>query len=262
MQRGGISMKKAVFKIITSCIVGTSLFFSPQLATKSYATLTVRTYMDTTETAIYGIPTTFTERRPAIESRIETYFSARNISVNVTSSNLDIYSTPASQCAENAPNYNYTVRHGCACYSNTQCDNGTHHHSNAQVYRNSFPNPTNAKTAHWLITAAFICDNNPHHGLNGVTWTNSRKIISCDYDYKVPSSEKGDDVIAFASKTAIHEIGHLYGVADHYSVLPDQYPNCMWGSNHSKYTVASYNKTCLRCATTLSNNKNKRPSNK
>ena len=108
-------MKKAVFKIITSCIVGTSLFFSPQLATKSYATLTVRTYMDTTETAIYGIPTTFTERRPAIESRIETYFSARNISVNVTSSNLDIYSTPASQCAENAPNYNYTVRHGCAC---------------------------------------------------------------------------------------------------------------------------------------------------
>ncbi|ERJ93011.1 hypothetical protein RUMCAL_02327 [Ruminococcus callidus ATCC 27760] len=252
-------MKKRLFKIICSTIAVTSLILSPQLTTKSYATLTVKTYMDSAELAIYGVPAAFTQRFPEIEKRVEYYYANRTdgINVNVVFSSQDIVNSPARKCADNSSNFENTVQYGCPCYTNTQCENGTRHHNNAEVFKSILPNPANSKTATWLFTASYICANNSHHGVNGVCWKTSRKIISSDYDYRVPKSKKGEDIYAFASKTIIHEIGHLYDVKDHYNVLPDQYPKCMWGTERGKYIIASSMATCPQCLEKLNQNKNR-----
>lgn len=254
---------KFIAKAIVSCCTGAAILLSPYIPLQSQGAggLNITAYMDSTDTAIYGVPTAFLYRFPTIISRTENYYANRNINVNISFTSQNIYATPARNCADNSSNFDNIVRNGCRCVTNTQCENGNRHHSNAETFKNSFVSPTSSNSATWLITASYICGHNgtsgSHHGLNGVAWSGQRKMVTRDYDFTVPNSEKGEDIYAFASKTAVHEIGHMYGVTDHYSVLPDQYPKCIWGSEHNKYIISSALITCTRCNTTLSNNKNK-----
>lgn len=254
---------KFIAKAIVSCCTGAAIFLSPHIPLQSHSAggLNITAYMDSTDTAVYGVPTAFLYRFPTIISRTENYYASQNINVNIAFTSQNIRATPARNCADNSSDFYNIVRNGCKCVTNTQCENGNRHHSNAETFKNSFVSPTSSNSATWLITASYICGHNgtsgSHHGLNGVTWSSQRKMVTCDYDFKMQEQHPDYDPYVFATKTAVHEIGHLYGVTDHYTVLPDQYPNCIWGLNHNVYDISKKLTTCTRCKTTLSNNKNK-----
>ncbi len=251
--------KKLKLKALLCCCISSALILSPYATMKSHAAsgLNIDAYMDTTYTAIYGVPSSFLDRFPEIIRRTSGYYNVCGARVNISFSSQKLLRTSARVCAENSSNIENTIRNGCKCYTNSQCEKGISHHNNAEIFRNSFSSPTSSNSATWLITATSICGHNgtsgSHHGLNGVAWS-ERKILTCDYDFKMDEGHPEYDPYAFATKTAIHEIGHLYGVSDHYTILPDQYPDCVWGSNRNSYEIAKGMKTCPRCNQAIKNN--------
>lgn len=55
-----------------------------------------------------------------------------------------------------------------------------------------------------------------------------------------------------------HEIGHLYGVTDHYNTIyGDDRDNCMWGANYSNESVINNMLICNTCKNTITNNKSR-----
>ncbi len=89
-------------------------------------------------------------------------------------------------------------------------------------------------------------------------------IIVQDYDYTLDDVYDVDNwlgnstEIAYVSKTVAHEIGHLYGVEDHYNTLyGTDKDNCIWGYNKDVWNVANELEMCSDCYEIIRENRNK-----
>lgn len=271
---------KKLFMSISSVITAFSLLtaanvYSPMEASAWNNQLNIKVYMcqtmcanlssicDSATLGTYGVPTGFTDRLPAITGYTYGYYMNCGAHLNFSdfSPANDLLNSPAAQCASNSSNYVNTITNGCYCYDNAQCLNVTQHHSSIYNYRDALPTFNSSNTAVICLTASALCNHssNGHGSLLGVTWSNDMIIISRDSDYK-ETHEKDGNAYAYARKTLVHEIGHMYNVVDHYnentSVLPAKDPNCIWGANKNDYDVLTICQTCDICHSTIYNNRN------
>ncbi len=82
-------------------------------------------------------------------------------------------------------------------------------------------------------------------------------MVVRDYDYTVyEQTWMGNyENVLWVSKTVAHEIGHLYGVEDHYGVVyGDDRDNCIWGKNKEDESVCESFSMCETCYNTIKNN--------
>lgn len=207
----------------------------------------------------YGVPASFNKRLPAIMNYVYGYYRNCGIVMNYEFTTANIRRTPAGNCAFSSNSPGTVLANGCSCVTNSQCLNGNRHHNSCYIFKNDIPSfNKNNEGAVYLAATNFCLENGNSHGYaNGVTWANDMKIVSGDLDHcKSHGSDTSESyAYAYSRKTLIHEIGHLYSVADHYAVLPDQHPNCIWGKNRNNYYYTRNCVTCEVCHATIIANK-------
>lgn len=212
----------------------------------------------------YGVPTSFTTRFQYVTSYVYSFYMYHGAQINFYSFNpaTDLLQSPAYDCANNSSSYLNTLKNGCSCYSEEQCDDGTLHHNNCTTFKDDLPyfDPDNGASLY--LTASAICYNpeGGHSQAHGITWSSLMTIIVNDSDYKRTHPETGGSPYTYTRSTMAHEIGHLYNVRDHYNinedVLPTYDPNCIWGNNHNEYSIKNACRICSICASTIRNNAN------
>lgn len=206
------------------------------------------------------MPASFNKRLPDVLNYVKGYYRNASIILNPSFSTSNIRDTPASNCAWNSSDPISTIQNGCSCVSDSTCASGNWHHSSIYRFRDDIPtfNPNNECAVY--LTAAALCNkSNGNHGrVWGATWKNNMEMVVSDLDHaKHNNTSENNYPYAYAKHVLIHELGHLYDAPDHYAVLPDQYPNCVWGKNHNTYQVVTSNQTCSNCHQIMFNNRNR-----
>lgn len=282
---------KRITSLVTAvCMVAcTAGAVRKEVVRADYRRLNIETVIGASEVGVYGIPTSTEKRFPRIKARVSgVYKGCANINVNMyLPSSYFIQWAAADDCkmdsAQNMPYDIYAYCYHCACGSNvnnscTHCSNGgTLHHTNADTNLNALFGSKNTMNCQYMyITAAKMCMvyNGRHSGLNGLKQSLSGNLCVVDTDYVDPDNHYRDhgifvgngytwglgdyEHIYWVSKNAIHEIGHLYGIQDHYfDPATDPYPDCIWGTNRDDYEVVVDNKICPNCLATLKANANR-----
>lgn len=231
-------------------------------------TLNIKTFMENTECCVYGVPNTFNRFNHAA-SRVYGFFwvsSGITVNFDFKHNNEYIRRTLLNTCLESNNNDINTMESFCTHWSNSKCTNGTIsmpsiiHHTNVYNVMNQIPNST-TNYAVMLLAPNALCfqDTNQHKGVAGKCWPASKKLIVQDWEYIVDddysTNIKDFDCVAYEM---VHEIGHLYGVQDHYNnSYGVEKDNCIWGKN--KYDENIYRSLimCDDCSQILKNNKSK-----
>ncbi len=112
------------------------------------------------------------------------------------------------------------------------------------------------------ITATRLCskDGTTHQdNIYGTHYSSNHTMIVRDTDYINQNVVSLYDYeIYLVCKTVAHEIGHAYGVADHYNtVYGDDRDNCIWGRNKNNPDVYEDLVICDECRQTILANGNK-----
>ncbi|MBQ7013729.1 MAG: hypothetical protein IJN11_07440 [Oscillospiraceae bacterium] len=227
----------------------------------------------TTSTAKYGVPTAFIARYNRVTTKVKSYYSARfGININFVKPTTNyVRNGPADTCRFNSVNFNTL----CTCRDKATCITTTPHCTNAQHNLDElFSNIPNSGGYFLHITAARLClaYTNPAtnvtsheevYGLRG-GWAGYDHMIVQDYDYTktdeytVTNWLGNSTEITYVAKTIAHEIGHLYGVEDHYNTTyGTDKDSCIWGKYKDVYTVADTLRICSDCSATIYQNRDR-----
>ncbi len=152
----------------------------------------------------------------------------------------------------------------CNCVVPSECNNlGPYHHTNAAYnLEEIFPNPLTTRF-YLHVTAASLCwkRESSHYaveGLNRHTSTKSRMIVFDNDSVKIHnvSNWLGDtNNIIYVTGTIVHELGHAYGVEDHYDIhYFDARDDCLWGYNHDDEDINDHLQMCSVCYSTIRDN--------
>lgn len=223
-------------------------------------TMNLKVYFDITTTAQYGVPNEFLERFPRIASKVQGfYFGAFSINLKFTNlKKADVLNTAMYRCLAENDNDDYNR---CCNLSYLLCN--SKHHTNVYNVRNDFFNITNFDTSNCIavyVSCGKFCEENlPGHNLyDGCTFPYDNLIEFRDNDYVYTGTGLGDiKNINYASEVLAHEIGHLYGLRDHYNTMyGDERDNCIWGYNNDEKKVRENLLVCSSCRTTIMSNAN------
>ena len=274
-------MKKLVLSLgISLSIINASyLNYKPNMEAYATArTLNVEVYTEGSEVAQYGVPGAFTTRFPLIASRVHTfYYGAATININFTNvnSNYHIWSSDFYNCLSNdgIASYNVFCQHNGGSSAGLSYVCPTYHNSNINNIRYDFfddysYNPLEKAVV--ILTAGKMCNYtaSTHQTINGIHYSLDNQMLVRDYDYTksiydyVNVIERGLDTydlnhIDYATKTLAHEIGHCYGIADHYGTYyGDARDYCIWGYYKETPSVVNNLNICSDCRQTLLNNAN------
>lgn len=208
-----------------------------------------------------GIPGAWQTRLSEITTNVIGLFGGGlgiGISFNFTPNNTRIISSPADECK--GITYPASAE-DCTCYSNEQCaTKGTSHHTSAYTLQEDYMGLPPTSSISYLLTTHNIClvDYPYHIEINGITFTDTNQIISKDYDNE--NDGLNDDIdYYYARATLVHEIGHLYGVEDHYGngTTSGENDNCIWGDYRNNPSVVSKLSICTNCYNTIHSNRTK-----
>lgn len=213
------------------------------------------------ELGTYGVPNAFHNRYDYYSGRVYTFYRAMweiRIDFKVPASGNVVIS-----CVDSCLSGNSTYDAFCTHTTNTLCNNlGSLHHTNAQVIKNYlYPNPRPLSNyADLYVTSTRICSKNSgvHNSLNGICFTTDKCMLVRDTDYTKSYYSSASLDMYYVSATLVHEIGHLYGVTDHYNTYyGDARDDCMWGYNHTQYNIVSRFQICDGCRAVVSANADK-----
>lgn len=257
-------MKKRILALILSfCIVPlafkSSDFEKAEAASKQ---LNIVTTFDISETATYGVPNAFFSRFDEMTEKVANlYYKKFGIKLNFTKPEYKyVIGTCASECRVN--NYDSFCTH---C-TNANCSNsGPYHCTNSGVIKadviSKADSVTNAYQMH--VAAVRVCNksNGNHGSINGMHYSSGFMLIR-DTDYTHPYTGPNASYcdVKYYAKTVAHEIGHAYGVKDHYSApseLGSGWDDCIWGYNKEKDDVVKELKMCMVCKQTIMLNSDK-----
>lgn len=255
-------MKKRLLALILSCCMVPLAFKTDDIdnAMAANKQLNVVTTFDISETATYGVPTAFFARFSNTKANVISFYSCIagiNINFTVPSTNYVIRSC-AYECRYNYGNNN--MDSFCLHVSNAYCNNsGPYHCTNCGVIRTDvFAYPRNNDHIDLCLMAVRLCSvssSGNHNSLNGIAYTNDLALIVRDTDYTKSYYSNNSTDVAHASATIIHEIGHLYGVSDHYNTYyGTDRDYCIWGYYHNTFDVASNEEVCDVCKNIIQQN--------
>lgn len=229
--------------------------------------LNIRVTMGNTETAQYGVPTAFQGRFNAISGKVFAVYRAMfGLEVNmylpdtgyVVRSELDTCQAGNYPTGTRYDGYcTHTVNSDCAWNGNSS---DAYHHSNCDVLHDTlYPHPYSTNYIDMHITAARMCvyENGQHLKVYGVRYNGCNTILVRDSDHvRISNVGLGDTThFNWVTATIIHEIGHIYGVEDHYETpYNDSRDNCIWGYNKDTSAVVSTPIICSDCRQTILSN--------
>lgn len=255
-------MKKRLLALILSCCMLALAFKSGYIDNAKAASrqLNIITTFDISETATYGVPNAFFSRFDAIATKVaDAYRNNFSITLNFTKPTYNyVVSSFAYECRQQ---YNSYFNDICGHAINSNCSNsGPLHHTNYHVIKNDVMPTLSSNAIDMHVTAVKLCRvRNGEHGelIPGVNFGES--IIVRDTDYTIETGVLNPSFcnVVFYARTVAHEIGHSYGVQDHYSSPTDGSPNCIWGYNRSRDDVADNLYMCSACRVTIMQNANK-----
>lgn len=194
------------------------------------------------------------------------FYSYHGASLNFYdfSAATDILESPAYICAGDSDSFIETLINGCECYgdgvqAHVACFKGTYQHNNLNYFVNDTPAYNASNECAVYLTASSICLNSAeeHKFAFGVANPSTMFIVSQDSDYFQYHDD--DSPYAYAISTLAHEIGHLYGVKDHYNLdtITVNNPNCIWGDNRESYEILKSCTICTVCKNIIKNNSEK-----
>lgn len=255
-------MKKRLLALILSCCIVPLAFKTDDIDNAEAASrqLNIITTFDISETATYGVPNAFMSRFDEMTTKVaNTYQNNFSITLNFTKPTTNyVVGSRAYECrAEAGYDYDSLCHHTIDEWCN---NDGALHHTNYHIMKRNIM-PTLSENAIDLhITAVRLCrvKNGSHGQVNGVNF-NGECIIVRELDYIKETNVLNPsycDVMHYARVVA-HEIGHSYGVQDHYSSPTDGSPNCIWGYYRENTNVAENLLMCSACRVTIMQNGNK-----
>lgn len=212
----------------------------------------------------YGVPSSFTTRLTSITGYVTGFYGYHGATLNFSNfaPASDLIETYAFECVSNSDDWADIMINGCRCYGETYlsahvaCAKGTYQHSNYLYFADSLPSFDSNNECALLLTTSNLCyvKDGEHGFAYGLATPSEMNIISRDSDYCRDHDD--DSPYAYARSTLAHEIGHLYGVQDHYELTsPTVYnPNCIWGANMESYDVLKNCTICSVCANIIKNN--------
>ncbi len=255
-------MKKRLLALILSCCMVPLAFKSDYIDNAKAASrqLNIITTFDISETVTYGVPNAFMSRFDEMTTKVaDAYQNNFSITLNFTQPTTNyVVSSCAYECRQQ---YNSNFKDICGHTTNANCSNsGPLHHTNYHVIRDDVIPSLSSNAIDMHVTAVKMCrvsDGSHEELIPGVNFGKERIIVR-DTDYTIQTNVLNPsycDVIFYA-RTVAHEIGHSYGVQDHYSSPTDGSPNCIWGYNRSRNDVADNLYMCSVCRVTIMQNAN------
>ncbi len=216
----------------------------------------------------YGVPTSFTTRLNNIIGFANGFYTYQGITIKcITTDATPPQNSPFTQCAQGLYNssgltYAESILASCTCKGTSEdpdgenaCFNGDLHHNNIQSFINSAPYYDSNNEYMAYITVAQLCTNNRgyHHYVYGSTSNSNKTIVMRDTDYCRSHTNIGN-ACAYARKTFVHEVGHIFGIVDHYNTKTNTIKDdCIWGFNHNSPSVVANCAICPSCIYTLQN---------
>ena len=161
----------------------------------------------------------------------------------------------ASTYADSCPKHPTTC-----CNCRTLCynsANGLYHHTNQEKMMSGFSTVNPSTKFLMVITGNKTCLHNAStgecrgFGNQGICYFGSNAAFPFPQTrigiFNADQSSTANDNLV--TKTIIHEIGHMYGVPDHYNGITHigQADNCIWGKNKDTSTVATNLVMCPYC---------------
>ncbi len=232
-------MKAKVLSILLACTVlsGMSVLSDDVIKTDAAnKKINFVVYFGTSQLSQYGVPSSFIARYNVVTANVSNKFlNDFGITVQFTKpvSNY-VVQGPSDLCKQDVQYFNALCHHAGA----SACSNaGPYHHSNAVLMCNSvFPRPRPYVNGLELyIDCTKMCYVNPdnsHQAILGMAFLNTNTILVRDNDYTkyvdVQNWLGDTQHTQYVTMTMVHEIGHLYGVSDHYDVaLGDDRDYCI-----------------------------------
>lgn len=261
--QGMFFMKKKFLALVLSLGFATCVPASSLKTDAASRQLNIISTFGVSETSTYGVPNAFLTRYNKIADKVsDVYWNNFSITLNFTKPSMGYGVTScAYECRYTSGNGNFDS--WCMHVSNPYCKNsGPYHCTNCAVIKNDvFPIPNNDMDGYQMhFTAVKLCNNNSngtHGSINGMHYPGEFILIR-DTDYLHESHlYYGDYSVTYVAKTVAHEIGHAYGVQDHYSSPDDGNPYCIWGYYKDKEQVADNLTMCAACRVTIMMNGNR-----
>lgn len=230
------------------------------LSTYADCAIVVDVYMDKSFVNKNGVPNSWQTRIDELTTSLHGLFGGGfgiGLSFNFTLNNTRLVTSPADECVGITLPGRENI---CSCYTNAQCaKSSTYHHTNYHRVRSECLGNPSSNTIELLLTAHNYCrvSNGSHGTVFGVCFPNKNQLICMDYDLE--DGKDNDIDYYYARATIVHELGHLYGVEDHYgNGTPDgENDDCIWGDNRKRYEVSKDIKICTTCYNTIKANRTK-----
>lgn len=257
-------MKKRLLALILSCCMVPLAFKSDYIDNAKAASrqLNIITTFDISEIATYSAPNAFNARFDEMTTKVaDAYQNNFSITLNFTKPTSNyVISSCAYECRSGPGKGNYDSF--CMHVSDQYCSNsGPYHCTNSGTIKEDVLSKTDITSQGYQmhVTAVRVCNvaNRLHGSINGM-WYSDGFIVIRDTDYTKETDVLNPsfcDVIYYA-KTVAHEVGHAYGVQDHYSSETDGTANCIWGYNKEDEAVANSLLMCSACRVTIMQNGN------
>lgn len=257
---------KKYYKKLCILITGVIAFNLSSLMVSANAnTLNIKTFMTENQFVVYGMPGSFS-RLTYTTSKVHGFYlvsSGINVNFEFKTDNEHIRETLLETCS----NGDFlSVFLGCRHWDNSECTNGTismpsiKHHTNGFNVMNQLPNATTNYAVMLLSPNRGCCQDYKHIIFEGVCWQTLKELIVGDFDYVYDeySATTHTAPYDYVAYNMVHEIGHLYGVKDHYDKsYGESVDNCIWGLNKNDPDIYKNLTVCSRCLQILKNNKSK-----
>lgn len=232
--------------VLTSCIMTTNVS-----ALENH--LNIEVYMDKSYVTKNGQPTAWTTKYESLTETVGYMYNLLagiELDFNFTLDSYHMITSTADSCINK--NDDGTCNHCSYLY----CSNdGPYHHNNIIYLMNSVSTYSNLVTASLILTASPLCavDNNFHFYVNGVSSYLTKRITVMEHDVE---PEEGERFVHNTRATIAHEIGHLFGVVDHYNIeYGDERDECIYGAKKEDKDVTNGMKICENCRATIKANK-------
>ncbi|MBQ7070721.1 MAG: hypothetical protein IJM87_05515 [Ruminococcus sp.] len=197
-----------------------------------------------------GVPGFYNTMNNSFNTVKNVYSNTANIDITFHFSFSDIITTAADECEYLDGNDYFGF---CECSTNYFCSHDyNHHHTYIGTISNQIPTPNTEVKSTMLLTASHLCKHNSsnvHGYVNGVSYYNICKALVSHV-----ANSNGTSMLVM---DIIHEIGHFYGVQDHYTGSNTGNPYCIWGTNRQTDYVLNNNCICYSCKQTLQTNNNR-----
>ncbi len=219
----------------------------------------------TSMTVQYGVPNAFIARFNSVTTKVRNkYMYNFGISLNFSKPATNYVVTGDGDACRRETNIFSSL---CQHAPSTSCRNsGPYHHTNCEYIKDGvFPRPrpfVNGVEVYMVShQLCYVADTGYHQdNIFGMTYPGLMTMVVRDYDYSMVSNVNnwmGDTShIDYISKTLAHEIGHLYGIEDHYDIIfGTDRDNCIWGFNKGDSTVTSGLIMCNACRSVIMENR-------